>query len=202
MCASWLQKNSTLLDEKPKGNDMILSNLIIVIRILIPFSATMKKIHASDSFFRLRRAFCFSMNKKNSWTMSVNICCHTSYIPLASIFKISSEVSYKTILFGKSAGRVGVYNIKHNLTRSCFQLWPSKLALWATKCWRKKTVSASTSLDLFPKRKHRIFNLRKDSSHHLYNISQVIVTKTGKILRIAGNFWFPALKICSCGVVM
>ena len=33
-----------------------------------------------------------------------------------------------TILFGKSAGRVGVYNIKHNLTRSCFQLWPSKLA--------------------------------------------------------------------------
>ena len=36
---------------------------------------------------------------------------------------------------------------------------------------------------------------------HKYGV-QVIVTKICKILRIAGNFWFPALKICSCGVVM
>ena len=37
-----------------------------------------------------------------------------------------------------------LYNIKHNLARSCFQLWPSKSAPRMTK-FREKTVSASAS---------------------------------------------------------
>ena len=36
--------------------------------------------------------------------------------------------------------KFGVYNIKHNLARSCFQFWPSKSAPRVTKFWEKNCL--------------------------------------------------------------
>ena len=36
---------------------------------------------------------------------------------------------------------IGVYNIKHNLARSCFQFWLSKSAPRVTKFWEKNCIS-------------------------------------------------------------
>ena len=52
--------------------------------------------------------------------------------------------NYKIFIFFHECPKLGVYNIKHNLARSCFQLWPSKSATRVTK-FREKTVSASAS---------------------------------------------------------
>ena len=50
----------------------------------------------------------------------------------------------KVFFFYQEFPKVGVYNRKHNLARSCFQLWPSKSAPRVTK-FREKTVSANAS---------------------------------------------------------
>ena len=53
----------------------------------------------------------------------------------------------KVFIFYQEFPKLGVYNRKHNLARSCFQLWPSKSAPRVTK-FREKTVSAGAFVTL------------------------------------------------------
>ena len=75
------------------------------------------------------------------------------YAPLAVIiclffgnynskFKKNPKISkiFKIFKYSQNFHWPGVYNIKHNLVRSCFQFWLSKSALCVTKFREKKNV--------------------------------------------------------------
>ena len=48
--------------------------------------------------------------------------------------------------FSQESPKLGLYNIKHNLARSCFQLWPSKSAPRVRKFREKTVLSCASSI--------------------------------------------------------